>query len=470
MDSERGRRPTLGPLDAVSLVVGIVIGAGIFRAPPDVFRNVPDAATGMALWALGGLLAFVGALCYAELASTYPSNGGEYVYLSRAYGPAAGFAFAWAQLAVIRTGASIAPIAYVFGAYASKLHALGPRSNLIYVTAAIAALTVVNALGLQPGRRVQNVLTAAKVLGLGGVVLAGLWLAADPVRGEPPMPTPTTDTALPLALVFVLWTYSGWHEAAYIVADTRDPTRDIVRALLLGTAAVAVIYLAVNAALLAGLGFDGLRRSDTAANDLAERAVGSAGAALMSALVMVSALGATNGTILTGGRFFAGFGELHPGFGWLGRARTRRGAPLVALIAQGTLALFMVALVETGDVWKPWYHSLGFSLRASPVSDGFAALVDCTAPVFWTFFLLTGVALVVLRVREPDRSRPFRVPLFPLVALTFCGVCAFMLYSSVTYALSQRPVEALAVAALLALGLPVYLLTRGTSAPLTPDP
>jgi amino acid transporter len=228
---------------------------------------------------------------------------------------------------------------------------------------------------------------------------------------------------------------------------------------------VTVIYLAVNASLLAGLGVAKLQRYSAAASTLALYAFGQPGLWIMALLVMISALGATNGAILTGGHFFAAFGAQHPGFGWLSAAQTRRGAPLVALIAQAALSLFMVALVETGDVWKPWCRSLGFALAEAPASDGFSALVDCTAPVFWTFFLLTGIALVVLRVREPERPRPFRVPLFPLVALTFCGVCAFMLYSSVNYAIGQRPVEALVVLTLLALGIPVYILTRGAAPP-----
>jgi basic amino acid/polyamine antiporter, APA family len=458
-------KPALSLVDAVSLVVGIVIGSGIFRAPPDVFDNVPTAAAGMALWAAGGLLALVGALCYAELATAYPSNGGEYVYLRRAYGPFVGFAFAWSMLAVIRTGASIAPIAYVFGDYATRLYPLGERSRLVYVTGAIAALTVVNALGLHPGRRTQNALTLAKVLGLVGVVVSGLYVWLQPHTElvlDPPVPGAT---AYPVALVFVLWTYSGWHEAAYVVADLRD-RRNLARAILLGVAAVTAVYLAFNAALLAGLGFHGVRGSQTVASDLLGRAIGSGGEVAMAVLVMVSALGATNGTILTGGRFFAGFGELHPGFGWLGGGHTRRGAPLVALAAQAAVALGMVALVECGDLWKRWMvdraaaAGIELPLDFTRRTDGFATLVDATAPVFWFFFLLTGGALFVLRVREPDHPRPFKVPLFPVVGVLFCGTCLFMLYQSTAYAVSQRPAEAVVVGALLALGLPVYALAR----------
>jgi amino acid transporter len=162
----------------------------------------------------------------------------------------------------------------------------------------------------------------------------------------------------------------------------------------------------------------------------------------MAWLVVVSTLGAVNGLILTGGRFFAGFGALHPGFGWLGGWRTARGAPLAALAAQAAVSLGMIALVE------------------SDAADPFEALVICTGPVFWFFFLLTGIALFVLRARDADQPRPFRVPFFPLVGGLFCGACLFMLYESGAYALARRPAEAVVVAGLLLAGVPVYVLGR----------
>jgi amino acid transporter len=250
---------------------------------------------------------------------------------------------------------------------------------------------------------------------------------------------------LTLALVLVLWTYSGWHEAVYVVADLRDRARNFVRAILLGVASVTAIYLLVNYALLAGLGFEGVRTSKAVASDLFGRALGPAGETAMAWLVIVSTLGATNGLILTGGRFFAGFGALHPGFGWLGGLRTARGAPLVALAAQAAVSLGMIVLVE-GDVAEP-----------------FDALVICTGPVFWFFFLLTGTALFVLRVRDRDQTRPFRVPFFLIVGGLFCAACLFMLYQSGAYALARRPAEAGVVAGLLIAGFPVYVLgNRGT--------
>jgi APA family basic amino acid/polyamine antiporter len=463
----RAEKPALRLFDVVSLGVGIIIGAGIFRLPKDVFGSVPDAATGMGLWVLGGFLAAAGALCYAELAGAYPHSSGEYVYLRKAYGPFVGFGFAWAMLTVIRTGASIAPIAYVFAEYAQRLHDFGPNSKLIYVTAAIGGLTLVNAFGIHPGRRTQNALTLAKVLGLAGIVIAGLYLYLPSSELIVPAPMAAkSDSSLVLALVLVLWAYSGWHEVAYVVADLRNHHRNFAWAILLGVGAVAVVYVAVNAALLAGLGWNDVRRSDAVGAELLRRALGAPGEKTLAALVIISTLGAVNGTILTGGRFFSGFGELHPGFGWLCGGRTRRGAPLVALVAQATISLGMVVLVETGDVWKAWLaerlQGFGVTLPldfAKP-TDGFETLVACTAPVFWFFFLLTSGALFILRAKEPDRPRPFRVPALPIVGVVFTACCLFMLYQSTQYAAQQRPAEAVVVGALLLLGLPVYVAGR----------
>src|SRR5438034_4994684 len=210
--SQLARRPALGLADTVSLGVGIIIGAGSVRLPKDVFGSVPDAATGMGLWLLGGLLAAAGALCYAELAGAYPHSRGEYVYLRKAYGPFVGFGFAWAMLTVICTGASIAPMAYVFAEYAQKLHDFGPQSKLIYVTAAIGGLTVINALGIHPGRRTQNALTLAKLLGLAGVIVAGLYLYLRSTAELVIEPPAAVQPSFTMAMIAVLWAYSGCDE------------------------------------------------------------------------------------------------------------------------------------------------------------------------------------------------------------------------------------------------------------------
>jgi amino acid transporter len=378
-----------------------------------------------------------GALSFAELASSYPRSGGDYVYLTRAYGSWVGFLFAWAQLAVIRTGGSIAGVAFVFGDYARTLRDLGHLSGILYAALAIAVLTLINAWGVKPGKRVQNALTTAKVLGLAGIVLAGFCWSGSTAAVTTPAPPGLSSFAM--AMVFVLFTYDGWNEAVYVTAEVQQRRRNLPLALILGTAAVTVIYLLVNAAYLAGLGFDRVRASSVVAADVLELALGEKGARVMSVLVMVSALGSINGTIFTGARIYAEMGTDHAVFSPLARWSGRWGTPVVSLLIQATIS---IGLVVGLGAW-------------SKDSGHFEAVMEFTTPVFWLFFLLAGLSLFVLRVKDRDIERPFRVPGFPLVPLIFCGACAYMLYGSITY---NRNKALLGLGIVLA-GLPLYFLS-----------
>jgi amino acid transporter len=321
---------------------------------------------------------------------------------------------------------------------------------------AIAGLTALNLFGVAFGRRIQNALTVAKVLGLLGILVAGVL-----APGGPPAPAePVGEAAFGFAMILVLYAYGGWNDAAFVAADVRDPRRNIVRVLLLGTGAIVVIYLLVNAAYLAGLGFDGLRQSSAPAADVLAAALGPWGGRVMSALVMISALGAINGMIFTGSRVYASVGEDHRAFAALGRWHPRFGAPVLAFLAQGGVALGLVLAVGTEAGRSLVDTAVGaIGLGALPwdrFGGGFDTLVAATAPVFWVFFLATAVALFVLRRRDAAVERPFRVPLYPWTPLVFCASCLFMLHASVTYA---REIALLGVVPLLA-GLPVYAWSR----------
>jgi basic amino acid/polyamine antiporter, APA family len=446
----------LGLWDAVSIIIGIVIGAGIYETPPLVFKNVSGPWAGLGVWALAGLLCLCGALCYAELATTYPRSGGDYVYLTRAFGPWVGFLFGWAQLAVIITG-SIGMMGYVFADYAVRLWDLGPGSTFIYAASAVAALSLLNALGVVFGKAAQNLLSAAKVLGLGGILAAGLfarhsgpWTAPDAAPGS---------TSLGFAFILVLYTYGGWNDAAFVAAEQTNRRRNIPLALLLGTGLIALIYVAVNAAYLSTLGFEGARQSRAVAADALQQLLGESGSRVMSALVMVSALGAINGLIFTGSRVYSALGAEHSVFGWLGRWHPRLGVPLWSLLAQAVISILLIAVVGTpaGRTGVDRVlQGLGFGAASWGGHGGFEALLDCTAPIFWLFFLGTGLSLFVLREKDRWAERPFSVPLYPLVPIIFCNMCAYMLYSATTYAGQKTLVG---VAPLLA-GLPLYWISR----------
>jgi amino acid transporter len=416
-------RPVLSVFDAVMITVGIVIGAGIFKTPSMV-AGVTGAVDWMLIaWVLGGVLSLVGALCYAELASSFPSAGGDYHFLSRAYGKDLSFFFAWARVAVITTG-SIALLAFVFGDYMSRVLSLGPNSSAIYAALTVIVLTAINLLGLRESARTQNVLTIIEVSGLVLVAIAGL-IATAPAAA-PAAPAAASPNTIPpmfgLAMVFVLLTYGGWNEAAYISAEVKGGPRAIVRTLVLSILVITAVYVAFVLAVLNGLGLEGMKNSKAVGADVMQAAFGPFGAQLIGVIVGVATLTSINATMIVGARTNYALGRDWPLLAFIGQWHGTRHVPVVAFVVQGAIAL---ALVAFGALQK----------------DGFSAMVEFTAPVFWFFFLLTGVGLFVLRFREPHVARPFKVPLYPILPLVFVITCGYLFYSSVTYAQSQQAVH-----------------------------
>ena len=448
----------LGLWDTVSIIVGIVVGVSIFKAPPLIFANVETPWHGLLAWVLGGILALVGALCYAELAATYPRAGGDYVYLSRAYGPAVGFFFAWAQIVAVLTG-SICVMAYVFADYAVELFSASTENTVGFAAAAVVVLTLLNCSGMVAGRTAQNILTVAKVVGLLGVVVSGFfWTSGAPVPLE--VRQPISGPGFGLAMVFVLYTYGGWNDAAFVTAEIHDTRRNIPRALLLGIGAIFLLYLLINMAYLKSLGFEGLRNSTTPAADVLKLSLGKGASQFVSLLVMISALGAINGMILTGSRLYAAVGSEHQMFSLLGRWHERFGAPVWSCLVQAVMALLLLFAVgtETGR------SAIDGGFRAVAVappswdnfSGGFERLIAGIAPVFWFFFLLTGLSLFVLRSKDPHLPRVYKVPAFPIPPILFCGMCLYMLWSAVTYAGTMTLIWVLPVVA----AVPLYLIGR----------
>ncbi len=420
-------KPSLTLSDAVALIVGIVIGAGIFETPALVASQAGSDLAVMIFWLIGGVVSLVGALCYAELATVYPDVGGAYYYLKRAFGQRVAFLFAWARMTVIQTG-SIALLAFVFGDYVSQIWRLGTFSSSIYAAIAIALLTALNIVGLQQGKWTQNLLSAAKVLGLLLVVILGL--TAIP-NSAPPV-EPASSGTWGLAMVFVLLSYGGWNEAAYISAEIQNGRRNILRSLMWSIGIITAIYLLINLAYLRGLGLANMSQSEAVAADLMRSIWGAPGALFISVLIAIATLGATNATIFTGARTNYALGQDFALFGFMGRWQQRPSSPTYALFLQAAIAL---ALVFLGTLTR----------------KGFETMVDYTAPIFWFFFLLSGISLMVLRIREPHIVRPFRVPFYPFTPLLFCAVCGYLLYSSLAY----TGVGAIAGVLVVAAGIPV---------------
>jgi APA family basic amino acid/polyamine antiporter len=403
-------RASLSVTDGALMMVGIIIGIGIFKTPQLVALNVGSETLFIAVWAIGGLMTLIGALVYAELAAAYPSTGGEYTFLSKAYGQPVGFLFAWARTTVIQTGA-IAAVAFVLGDYAQQLYALGEHGSAIYAAAALLILTLINLAGTYQSKTAQNIFTVLEATALAAIALVGFLYGGD---GTPAATSPSPDIgAVGLAMVFILLTYGGWNEAAYLSADLRNVKRDMIRILLIGTAVVTLLYVLINLAYLHVLGLEGLRSSSAVAAEVMRVGFGATGAVILSLIVVCAALSTMNASIFTGARLYHALGEDLQ----LKRLRlwnVKGNNPRNAIIAQSIIAFALV-------------------LFGAATREGFSAMVEYTAPVFWFFLLLVGLSLFVLRRRDPGRERPFKVPLYPVIPLLFCAICGYLLYASLAY-------------------------------------
>lgn len=417
-----GNQPTqqLSTFSAIAIIVGIVIGAGIFKTPSMVAGVTGDAGWLIVAWVLGGVISLAGALCYAELATTYPHAGGDYHFLARAFGKPASFLYAWAKATVINTG-SIALLAFVFGDYMSKVVNLGAHSTAFWAIGIVVAMTLINLIGLSAASWVQTCLTVIEVTGLLCVAVAGFVLSGDAPASPALFSSSPSLGMFGLAMVFVLLTYGGWNEAAYISAEVRGGKRAIVPVILISIVILTLIYVLFNIAVLAGLGLSGLAGSKAVAADLMGKAFGPWGEKMLGIFVAVSALTSINATMIVGARTNYALGRDWPALRFMGNWHAERGSPVAAYLVQSILSLALVGL----GVWQ---------------TDGFEVMVEFTAPVFWAFLFLVGVSLFVMRVKDPHTERPFKVPLYPLTPILFCLTCGYLTYSSVTYAISKGAV------------------------------
>lgn len=464
-------RPQLSLLDATCIMVGIIIGASIYESSPIIARGAANGTLGfaawlqgsqaaalpassrellatlgvVAVWIAGGLVALIGALCYAELSTALPHAGGNYYFLKRSWGNGAGFAFAWVEFWIIRPG-NVGAVSFVFARYAAQLAAplstwfQTPLGQMTLASAAIVALTAINLAGIRIGVWTQNILTASKVLGLIAIMAVALTLL-----GRPPEVPAYSSTAAPgfgLALILVMFAYGGWSDMSYVAADVRDPGRNISRSLLLGAAAVTLIYVLLNLSFVGALSVTGLADSQAVAAEILSRRLGDFGAIVISLLICVSTLGAVNGMLFAGARGFYALGKEDTAFAWLGAWSNRYGGPVRALLVQSTATVGLV---------------IAFGIYP----QGFQRLVVFTGPFFWGFLLLIGIGFFVLRVRG-EIGAVYRAPLFPLPPLLLCAACLFMTYSAAEYALSNWAAEGYWALGVVASGI-VILLARAMS-------
>jgi len=435
-------RREIGLFGSTALIVGSIVGSGIFFGPQQVAEKAPFGLTILLVWLVAGFLSLLGALCIAELGAAMPQSGGQYVYIRRAFGDLAAFLNGWSSF-VAGKGAAIAAVAVAFGTFL-QLVAPNPLGPPLYAVLLIMLLTAVNVRGVKQGSLVQNASTILKVLGLGAVIAVGLTAGSRAAGLEPLLPPGGVQASLfaafGVAMIPALFAYDGWYFSAQVAEEVRDPGRVLPRSIILGTVAVIVLYLVTNYVYAGVLGPAGLAAVGGAggaqvagkhspAVAVVDVVLGPAGVGLVVLAVLVSTFGTANGITLTGPRISYAMARDGLLFARLGRVHPKWQTPHVAILLQGAIGAVLAA------------------------SGTFAQLILLDVFTLFLFGGLSVAALIQLRRKEPDLPRPYRVPLYPFVPLAFLALSLILLVASVL----DSPLLTGAFLLYLALGVPLFL-------------
>lgn len=456
--------------DAISIIVGTIIGAAIFHTPQWVAGQVDSVLMFMGVWVLGGALALAGGLCFAELTTSYNEDGGEYIYLREAFGRFMSFLYAWTTGWIIRP-ANIAAMAVTFAIFAKEgFTALQDFGVFGTATIAVTLLAIVNLFGLTLGKYSQNLLTGCKILGL--LLLCGIGSLpnmandtattpdaatvsapgpssatgdATPQTTEPaPRPITVMISGLLMALVFVMYSFGGWNDISFVAAEIQEPNRHLPRALFWGIGIVTLIYLYINLVLVLNLGLAGLANATNAPAEVVSLKLQSLGfsgwsqwaRSALGILVAVSCLGAINAMLITSPRLFYAAGRQHRWFKWFGHWNQEAGMPAGALLGQwlATVILLLVCSGLTGSMTSLLPEHWQVFKNENPFDE----LVAVSSPFFWGFLCLVVFGQMLLRITDPGRDRPVLTWAFPLPNLIFGSASLFMLYRSFEYAWTQE--------------------------------
>jgi APA family basic amino acid/polyamine antiporter len=425
----------LGLFDLTMIVMGGIIGSGIFMNPAVVARILPTSALMLAAWIVGGALALAGAFIYAELGARRPRAGGQYAYLREAYHPLVAFLYAWTLLLVVQSG-GMAAVSITFARYAHELTGTALPEWVIAGTA-LVILTAINCLGVRAGSTVQNGFMVLKIAAIGMLVVAGAWFvrggagAAPAIAAGGAIPPRSGDVAsFGIAMVPVLFAYGGWQTSSFVGGEVRDPRRVLPRGLVLGVIGVVVLYVAVNVVCLRVLGPDGLAATRAPASDVMRAAFGSTGARLIALGIAVSTLGFLSQSMLTAPRVYyamAADGLFFRPVAWI---HPRTHVPVLAIVLQGAAALVIAMLGR------------------------YEQILNYMVGVDWIFFTLTAACVFALRRRDRDAGATFRIPGHPLTTIAFVVVGALIVAATVV----KDPVNSLIGIGILAAGVPAYLL------------
>jgi APA family basic amino acid/polyamine antiporter len=414
------------------MVVGTIIGASIFVQPSEITRQMPSVQGILLAWLAAGILTLFGALVCAELSSAFPQTGGVYVFLREAYSPAAGFLWGWAMFWTMHTGI-IAAIATIFARYTAFFVPMGDVGLRVTAVAIILVLSGVNMLGVRYGGLIQNAFTTAKVAAIAVIIVAGLmWTGpaeSAAVALKVADAAPLTLNGLALAIAAGLFAYGGWHMVTYTAGETKDASRTLPRALIIGTLVVTACYAGLNAVYLRVLPLDAVRASTRVAADAADVLFGGGGASLMAALVVVSTFGAVNGIILVGPRVYYQMARDGTIFQWMGAVHPRFGTPHRALAIQAVWASVLAA------------------------SNTYGALFSRVIYTEWIFFAAMAAGLMLLR-RRASYQPAYRIPAYPLVPILFI-VASLVI---VAMKIAEVPWDSAIGLGLVLVGWPVYLI------------
>ena len=425
-------RRDLGLVDAAAIVIGTIIGSGIFLVPAEVARAVHTAPLMLAVWAGGGILTLLGALSLAEMGAAMPHAGGIYTYIARAFGPLLGFLCGW-MLFTVGTSGSIATLGAALPIYVAGLVPVSPLVGKLLSIGAILLFTAINIVGVRSGSRVQNVLTILKLGGLIGMVIVIFVVPRHSAPASLPVPGPAAGfAAVGVALVAVLWAYEGWHDVSFAAGEIRDPQKNFPRGILLGTFVVITLYLLANLAYLYVLSPSEIASSERVALTAIGKVAGEWGAKFLTAAIVCSILGAMNALVLAGprayyqmakdGLFFRGMGTVHPTF------RT----PVPSLVLQAIWSCLLVLFI-----------------------GGFSQLFTYVIFGGWIFYALAVASVIALRRKAPQMHRPFRVPGYPIVPILFVVTAAALVANT----LIASPRESTIGLAFIGLGIPLYFFT-----------
>lgn len=427
--NSQGLARRLGPFDATMLVMGGIIGAGIFVNPAEVARHVYDPMWIVGVWVLGGIVALAASFVYAELAARRPEVGGQYAYLRDAYGPMPAFLYGWALLLVIQSG-GMAAVAITFARYFNDLAHSGLPDSVIGVSA-LTLLTLINCSGVRSGSNVQSGLMVLKIAAIAMLVVVGWWLIPEHAIGasERPAISGTSLTAIGAALTPVMFAYGGWQTASFCAGEMRNPQRDLARGLLFGVMGVILLYCLVAFVCVHALGAQGLGASKTPASDVMRLALGSRGATLIALGIAISTLGFLSQGMLTAPRVYFAMAEDGLFFRQVAKVNPITRVPAVAIILQGAAAI------------------------AIALSGTYGQILSYVVSVDFIFFGLTGAALFIFRCRDAGQSSSFSAPLHPLSTGLFVVACIVTVVATVI----NNPVNSLIGYAILAAGVPACL-------------